>query len=411
MPALVSALNRVDLPTLGRPTMPHFKLIKSLCRSVCYGYAVRHARSGGSGVWEAVREIRGRNKQHEFGCLDHDFVLDLYSKMPIVTLSDALIGKGPGRVGTILRDRTLCGLCLKVGRRSHSFVVATSVRGRQVRVTLGRWPLISVDEARELALPILRRCRSGDYAVAPVQPKLPTLRQVLAEYAKAKKVKSSSLARYESVLRTHFADWFDRSVSAMKEPAFGDHCYQFAQTKGAAIVDLGRGIVGSIIKFFAAVHGVTLDNPFARLSVAGLMPNRPAPRARKLGESDLAVWWKSVGCLPEMHSDYLRLVALTGLRKNEARAIQCRDVDWAGNTLTIPETKGKKPHSLPITLHVRQVLERRCAGLKPGDNLFEGLSADHVTEMAERAGAASFTLHDLRKLLASVGARLMIGDA
>jgi len=23
MPALVSALNRVDLPTLGRPTMPH----------------------------------------------------------------------------------------------------------------------------------------------------------------------------------------------------------------------------------------------------------------------------------------------------------------------------------------------------------------------------------------------------
>jgi hypothetical protein len=25
MPALVSALKRVDLPTLGRPTMPHFK--------------------------------------------------------------------------------------------------------------------------------------------------------------------------------------------------------------------------------------------------------------------------------------------------------------------------------------------------------------------------------------------------
>ena len=27
MPDLVSALNRVDLPTLGRPTMPHFKLM------------------------------------------------------------------------------------------------------------------------------------------------------------------------------------------------------------------------------------------------------------------------------------------------------------------------------------------------------------------------------------------------
>jgi ribosome-binding ATPase YchF (GTP1/OBG family) len=28
MPALVRALNNVDLPTLGRPTMPHFKLMK-----------------------------------------------------------------------------------------------------------------------------------------------------------------------------------------------------------------------------------------------------------------------------------------------------------------------------------------------------------------------------------------------
>src|SRR5438128_10503122 len=29
MPALVRALNRVDLPTLGRPTMPHLRLMGS----------------------------------------------------------------------------------------------------------------------------------------------------------------------------------------------------------------------------------------------------------------------------------------------------------------------------------------------------------------------------------------------
>src|SRR5258708_32583151 len=29
MPALVSALNRVDLPTLGKPTMPHWRLMES----------------------------------------------------------------------------------------------------------------------------------------------------------------------------------------------------------------------------------------------------------------------------------------------------------------------------------------------------------------------------------------------
>src|SRR5680860_1817193 len=31
MPALVNALNRVDLPTLGRPTMPQLKPMECLC--------------------------------------------------------------------------------------------------------------------------------------------------------------------------------------------------------------------------------------------------------------------------------------------------------------------------------------------------------------------------------------------
>lgn len=331
--------------------------------------------------------------------------------MAIVTLSDALIGKGLGKAGTVIRDRRLCGLCLRIGKRVNTFMVATSVRGKQVRVNLGRWPLVTVDQARELALPILRRCRAGEYIVAPVQAQLPTLRLALAEYAKAKKVKASSLARYESVLKTHFADWFDKPVSALKDSGFADHCHRFAQSKGAALVDLGRGIVGSILKYLSAVHGVDIQSPFAKLGAAGLMPDRPQPRARKLNESGLPQWFKAVNSLPEMQRDYLRLMLLTGLRKNEGSGIRRKDVDLDGGVLVIPETKGGKPHSLPITEPMREILKRRCDGLEGDARLFEGLAADHVTEMAERAGAPAFTLHDLRKLLASAGARLGVGDA
>jgi len=280
-----------------------------------------------------------------------------------------------------------------------------------VRVTLGRWPLVTVDEARELALPILRQCRSGEYTAAPFRVRLPTLREALGEYVQAKKVKPSSVSRYESVLRTHFADWFDRSVSAMKESAFGDHCHRFAQTKGAALVDLGRGIIGSILRFLHAVHGVEIASPFTRLGAAGLMPDRPQPRARKLNESGLPAWGRAVDSLPEAQRDYLWLLLLTGLRKNEGSGIRRRDLDLVKGVLLIPETKGGKPHTLPITGQMREILDRRCKGLDPDQRLFGGLSADHVTEMAQRAGAPDFTLHDLRKLIASVGARLGIGDA
>jgi integrase len=330
--------------------------------------------------------------------------------MAIVTLSDGLLAKGAGKPGAVLRDKVLCGLCLRVGKRTQTFCVATSVRGRQVRVTLGRWPLVTVAQARELALPILRQCRAGDY-VKSARVQLPTLRQALDEYARAKKVKPSSLARYESVLKTHFGEWIDRSVSELRDSAFANHCHQFAQSKGAALVDLGRGIVGSILKFLSAVYGADIPSPFVRLGAAGLMPARPEARVRKLSESQVAVWQKAVDSLPELQRDYLRLMLLTGLRKNEGSGIRRRDVDLVGDVLSIPETKGKKPHTLPITDQMRKILLRRCDGLEMADRVFEGLSADHVTEMAARAGAPGFTLHDLRKLLASIGARLGIGDA
>ncbi len=280
-----------------------------------------------------------------------------------------------------------------------------------MRITLGRWPLVTVDEARELALPILRQCRAGEYTANPVRVRRPTLREALGEYVQAKKVKPSSVSRYESVLRTHFADWFDMPVSAMKDSAFGDHCHRFAQTKGAALVDLGRGIIGSILRFLHAVHGVDIDSPFTRLGAAGLMPDRPQARTRKLKEGGLPAWFRAVESLPGVQRDYLRLLLLTGLRKNEGSGIRRQDVDLAENVLLIPETKGGKHHTLPITMPMREILQRRSEGLDPEQRLFDGLSADHVTEMAQRAGTPDFTLHDLRKLIASVGARMGIGDA
>ncbi|MFG7003154.1 tyrosine-type recombinase/integrase, partial [Burkholderia pseudomallei] len=122
-------------------------------------------------------------------------------------------------------------------------------------------------------------------------------------------------------------------------------------------------------------------------------------------------WLAAVDSLADLQRDYLRLLLLTGLRKNEGSAIRRSDVDLAGGTLLIPDTKSKKPHCLPITPLMRDVLERRCDALKADDRLFEGLSADHVTEMAVRAGAPVFMLHDLRKLLASVAARQGVADA
>jgi hypothetical protein len=60
---------------------------------------------------------------------------------------------------------------------------------------------------------------------------------------------------------------------------------------------------------------------------------------------------------------------------------------------------------------MREILVRRCEGLKPDEVLFKGVSAEHIHSMAMRLGSPRFMLHDLRKLVATVGEKLGLSDA
>lgn len=333
--------------------------------------------------------------------------------MPIVMISESLLLRDGLKQGTVLRDRVVCGFCLKVNARTKTFIVATSVRGRQFRRTLGRWPLLSVSEARDRAIELIRDCRNGVMPAAPAKTarELPTLSEVIPAYSSAKKLKASSQTRYQSFFRTHFADWLNRPVADMQGRDFAAHCHDFAKSKGAALVELGRGVIGSLFKYVNAVHGLDLATPFNKLAAAGLMPERAKPRPRTLQASDLPAWKKAVDTLSEPQRDCLMLLLYTGLRRNECSELKRSQIDLARGVLSIPMTKNGKPHSLPITPAMRDILSRRCRGLDPNARLFQGVSAEHLSEMAVRAGAPKFMLHDLRKLLASIGKAEGFSDA
>ena len=329
----------------------------------------------------------------------------------IVLISESLLQRSTATDGRILRDRFLQGFCVRLNKRKRTFLVATSVRGKQFRMMLGYWPLMSVDQARTKAMDVLRQCRNGERPSRQVPQDLPTLRTVYVDYCKAKGIKPSSQRRYESFFRTHFRDWLDQSVDHMGHGAFAEHCHWFAQNTGKSLVELGRGVLGAVIKFVNAVHGLDIKSPFVRLAAAGLLPERTKPRARVLQESELPQWCEAVNKLKERQRDYLYFVLFTGLRRNEAREIRLKQIDLSGGVLSIPETKTGRPHSLPITPMMREILARRSLGLEAEDQIFKGVSANHVWQMAMRVGAPRFMLHDLRKMFATVGKKVGLDDS
>lgn len=331
--------------------------------------------------------------------------------MAIVTLTEALLQRLSATDRHIYRDKILSGFCLRANKRCRTFLVATSVQGKQCRITLGRWPLISVEQARTLAVEALRECRAGRNPAKVRRNSLPTLIEVLPSYCSDKRLKKSSRIRYGSVIRTHFAPWKDQPVSSLTGAAFTEHCHEFAQNNGAAIVELGRGLLGAMIRYVNAVYALQLENPFHKLAAAGLMPERSKPRPRMLREEELPQWSKAVDLCGETQRDYLLLLLFTGLRRGEAIDMIRQDINLEEGSIFIPDTKNGKPHSLPITPLVMEILRRRCKGLEPSDQLFKGMSKEHVHNMAIRRGAPRFMLHDLRKLAATTGEKLQISSA
>lgn len=332
-------------------------------------------------------------------------------KMSILTLSNAVVARltlGPRR---LIRDRILCGFCLRVGERSKTFMVATSTNGRQVRITLGRWPFLDTDTARAAAATILKSCREGQLPNKVSSAVLPDLKDCLALYVRAKQIKASSQKRYDSILRTHFEPWYKLSIAKLDGPTFHEHCHAFSQTKGAAIVEVGKGLIGAMLKYINAVYQLQLNNPFEKLAAAGLMPARSEPRERKLKDIDLPNWYTAIQKLPAPQRDYLMLVALTGLRRDECANITTKNIDLCKLILTIPETKNGLQHTLPITPEMLTILKRRIGCSEVAQELFSGVSAEHVSQMACRKGAPRFMVHDLRKLLATTGARIGVDDA
>lgn len=244
--------------------------------------------------------------------------------MPIVLISESLLLRATVRDGRILRDRMLSGFCVRLNPRKVTFRVATSVAGKQFRMNLGHWPLMSVEEARARAMELLAQCRRGvrpERAAAPVA--LPTLREVYADYGRAKGLKESSMKRYESILRTHFGDWLDRPVTDLGSQAFTAHCRAFSKSGGAALVELGRGLFGSVIKFTNALHGSELVSPFTKLAAVGLLPDRAQPRARVLQEGELPAWRAALDKLGERQRDFLLLTLYTNLAAGIPAADKC----------------------------------------------------------------------------------------
>jgi integrase len=167
------------------------------------------------------------------------------------------------------------------------------------------------------------------------------------------------------------------------------------------------------------------DEEFHTPIVRGVVKDRHKARDRVLNPEEIADLWRAldeVKNVPDCFPAYIKLLLLTGLRRNELAGMHIREID--GDTWTIPAERMKagKPHVVPLIPALKELLPERQEGFvfsSNGRTPYGGFSRDKkkldaaigaIRRRERRAAMPAWVFHDLRRTARTLMAELGIAE-
>lgn len=337
----------------------------------------------------------------------------------------------------IYRDDKDLGFCLKVtdsGRKVYQ--VRKRVKGemQKTTVTIGVHGTITLTVARLRAQKIIQEMAAGinpnevaknkkkaqeekkRAKLLEQQAKEITVGKALSDYLDIRDLKPGTKYNYRCVVEAYLADWMHVSMAELNKDLVLDRYQKIIQENGTGAANNTMRVLRALFAFAAhryEVDGkpVVVDNPVTYLSKLRAWQKLPR-RQTVLTVHQLKPWYKGVMSLGDpTHQDFFIFLLFTGLRKGEAMSLKWPDVDLDNGTVLIRDTKNRRPHMLPLSNFLLDMLKRRrdsrtCDYVFPGK--LKGRMAEPTTlvEEVRTASGITFIPHDLRRTFATVAESL-----
>ncbi len=342
----------------------------------------------------------------------------------------------PPESGYIIEwDDDLSGFGIRVTSTGYkSFIAESRVNGKTRRTTIAKFGVKTADQARKEAKRQLGQMAGGiDLTAEKRQQRAEsvTLLEVATDYkiqrrtSKGLPLKESTKADIDKHLKSTFKDWSNKPVSKITREMV-QRRYALRCKKSVAQTNQAMRILRALINYAAAANRlpdgspVIRDNPVAVLRDANVLRS-VKPRSGMVQLDDLGKWWSTIQAMradpalttvSRSAADLIALLALTGLRLGEARALRHEHVDLDEGTLILLDTKNRTEKlTLPLSALTVDILKDRPAG----EWLFPARTGPgHLVDcrgqleaLADKTGAR-VTAHDLRRTFRAVAAQCNI---
>lgn len=173
---------------------------------------------------------------------------------------------------------------------------------------------------------------------------------------------------------------------------------------------------GSALFSWALKRGTITSNPFERIPVAPT-----ARRDRVLADDEIRAIWNATKGIGSFNA-IVRALLLTGQRREEMSGLTWGELDSGLSAWTLPAARSKngKPHLVPLSMQMQTILGAQTRAREidlvfPGERgVFSGWSKSK-DRLDHRSGVTGWTLHDLRRTVATglqrLGVRLEVTEA
>ena len=325
-------------------------------------------------------------------------------KRAVVRFTDAYIRNlKPADARYDVYDASLAGFGLRVSPTgTKSWIVLSRHLNRKTRATLGRYPLMSLADARQRAITSLQLMADGEFNR---EKSFDTFEQALEEWYSKDQSQNKSFAQVRSAVELHV------------RPALENYKLKDIQKRDIIkLVDLvGRTAptqANRVLAFTKRFFNWCVSRDLLDVSPANGIAkfSNEVSRDRVLNESELEKVLNATFKLPYPFGPLFRILLMTGQRLNEVSGLTWSEINMPSATWKIPRgrAKNKSGHLVHLSQPVLEELER-LREISRHDLIFTTTGKTPVSgfsrakrQLDSLSGVEDWRLHDLRRTFATV---------
>ena len=296
----------------------------------------------------------------------------------------------------------------------RSFVLLKWNGKTMQRVTLGRFPDITVAHARKQATEALLAMSEG---IDPTEEKRKqryrsiTLNELLETYLTDKSdLRPASISDYTKKINQGFSNWLDKPINTITRDMVKAKRNSFTGGR-----DNKMRVLRLLMTYAHKTLKVIDENPVDILT-EGKLWAKTTRKARMIHSDKLKDWYQAVlGLDNEKVKVYLLLLLHTGLRDQDVRHLKWKDINFKNDSFIARDTKNHTDFTAYIAPQIKPYL--RNLQTLTGRNLFVfpgetkdgamGIPRKPITQVCKQSGV-EFSSHDLKRTFLTIGEATMI---